>query len=35
MNHIDDVLRQLIYDMMETTHTMKGIGLAAPQVHYL
>ncbi|WP_042280564.1 peptide deformylase [Candidatus Protochlamydia sp. R18] len=34
VNHIDDALRQLIYDMIETMHTMKGIGLAAPQVHH-
>src|SRR5580658_9995892 len=32
VNHIDDQLRQLIDDMIETMHDRNGIGLAAPQV---
>ncbi len=30
---IDDELRQLVTDMIETMHGTNGMGLAAPQVH--
>jgi peptide deformylase len=30
---VDDALRQLIADMIETMHHHQGAGLAAPQVH--
>lgn len=30
---IDDELRRLVADMIETMHHYRGIGLAAPQVH--
>ena len=30
---IDDHLRQLVDDMIETMHALNGIGLAAPQIH--
>lgn len=33
VNHIDDDLRKLVSDMIETMHATNGIGLAAPQVH--
>lgn len=32
VNHIDDTLRQLVSDMVETMHANRGIGLASPQV---
>lgn len=32
VNHIDDSLRQLVRDMIETMHASRGIGLAAPQI---
>ncbi len=31
---IDDALRQLVNDMLETMHLTRGIGLAAPQVFH-
>lgn len=34
VNIIDDSLRQLVNDMVETMHANRGIGLAAPQIHY-
>ncbi len=34
VNQIDDSLRQLVMDMVETMHANRGIGLAAPQVSY-
>jgi peptide deformylase len=34
INHIDDALRQLVSDMLETMHATQGIGLAAPQVFH-
>lgn len=33
VNQIDDELRQLVSDMIETMQATNGIGLAAPQVH--
>jgi peptide deformylase len=35
VEYIDDQLRQLVTDMIETMHTNNGIGLAAPQIHQL
>jgi peptide deformylase len=32
VNFIDDDLRRLVDDMIETMHALNGIGLAAPQV---
>ena len=32
VNYIDDSLRQLVRDMIETMHANRGIGLAAPQI---
>lgn len=32
VNYIDDALRQLVSDMVETMHAQRGIGLAAPQI---
>ena len=32
IRHIDGSLRRLIGDMLETMHSAKGVGLAAPQV---
>lgn len=34
VNYIDDALRQLVNDMLETMHATRGIGLAAPQVFH-
>ena len=34
VNHIDDALRHLVYDMVETMHVNDGIGLAAPQIFH-
>lgn len=34
INHIDDDLRQLVSNMIETMHANNGIGLAAPQVFH-
>lgn len=34
VNYIDDSLRQLVSDMVETMHESRGIGLAAPQVFH-
>lgn len=34
VNYIDDSLRQLVSDMIETMHTHRGIGLAAPQIFH-
>lgn len=34
VNYIDDSLRQLVRDMVETMHANRGIGLAAPQVFH-
>jgi peptide deformylase len=33
VEHIDDELRDLVADMIETMHANHGSGLAAPQVH--
>ncbi len=30
---IDDTIRQLVEDMIDTMNAHKGVGLAAPQVH--
>lgn len=32
VDYIDNQLRQLVHDMLETMHATKGIGLAAPQI---
>ncbi len=34
INAINDELRQLVADMIETMHAANGIGIAAPQVHH-
>lgn len=34
VNFIDDQLRQLVNDMVQTMHAHRGIGLAAPQVFH-
>ena len=34
LNYIDDTLRQLVMDMVETMHANRGIGLAAPQIFH-
>lgn len=34
VNYIDDSLRQLVNDMVETMHANRGIGLAAPQIFH-
>jgi len=34
VNGIDDELRQLVADMIETLHVYDGVGIAAPQVHH-
>ena len=34
IEHIDDSIRQLVQDMIETMNANDGCGLAAPQVHH-